>query len=93
MRKGSQKRSQKLGKTSTLCFDNPGPFQSKEESLEVAPPNKWFAEKYSVGGHPSCRTCNTGIKQHQLCIRWEKVKTFINISYSLFFLDLTWRTA
>jgi hypothetical protein len=60
-----------LGKKSTLCFDNPGPFPTKEESLEAAPSNKWFVEKYSVGGHPSCRTCTSTIKLQQVCLRWE----------------------
>ena len=58
-----------LGKKSTLCFNNPGPFLTKEESLNAAPLNKWYAEKYSVGGHPSCRTCTSPIKQQQVCIR------------------------
>ena len=66
----------KLGKKSLLIFDDCGPFPTKEESLEAAPLNKWFVENYSVGGHPSCRTCTSSIKLHQLCIRWELPTNF-----------------
>ena len=69
--KDSLSEGKTLGKKSTLFFDNAGPFPTKEESLEAAPLNKWFAEKYSVGGHPSCRTCTSSIKLQQVCLRWE----------------------
>ena len=76
-----------LGKKSALVFDDSGPFSTKEASLEAAPSNKWFAEKYSVGGHPSCRTCTSSIKLQQICLRWESTTNL-----SKFSIDFLFRT-
>ena len=59
----------KLTKMSTLQIPVKGPFLSKDLGLDAAPENKWYVEKYSVGGHPKCRTCSKPIRNLDLCIR------------------------
>ena len=62
-------KAEKLSKFSTLQFPQKGLFETKEQALGDAPENPWYAEKYSVGGHPKCRTCSKPIQQLQNCLR------------------------